>query len=171
MEPPIYDLTGGCFFLSTFAQSGRAPRRDRVARREATLPIYPLLEGQKILGTICSWAPLGRYGGLEFPYTHICIYYRNVYIYIYCVWLYVYMCKHIHIHMLMHMHIVSTPICNRIILGFQDHQQQAIQWYRAKGIITTRVAQESKRTEITCQPVADAKSQAMSHELNLHSPS
>jgi len=81
------------------------------------------------------------------------------------------MCKHIHIHMLMHMHIVSTPICNRIILGFQDHQQQAIQWYRAKGIITTRVAQESKRTEITCQPVADAKSQAMSHELNLHSPS
>ncbi|CAL1163761.1 unnamed protein product [Cladocopium goreaui] len=28
--------------------------RDRVARREATLPIYPLLEGQKILGTICN---------------------------------------------------------------------------------------------------------------------
>ena len=69
MENPHLWPNRRIFFLSTFAQSGRAPRRDRVARREATLPIYPLLEGQKILGTICSWAPLGRYGGLEFPYT------------------------------------------------------------------------------------------------------
>jgi len=28
--------------------------RDRVARREVTMPIYPMLEGQKILGTICN---------------------------------------------------------------------------------------------------------------------
>ena len=29
-------------------------RRDRVARRDLSLPIYPMLEGQKILGTICN---------------------------------------------------------------------------------------------------------------------
>ncbi|CAK9031099.1 Acylpyruvase FAHD1 [Durusdinium trenchii] len=28
--------------------------RDRVARREVTMPIYPMMEGQKILGTICN---------------------------------------------------------------------------------------------------------------------
>lgn len=41
--------------LGKLLGGSRLVRRDRVARREATMPIYPLLEGQKILGTICPW--------------------------------------------------------------------------------------------------------------------